>query len=201
MARRGGARSTREPVRWRADKRQFQTKQRASAASRNLHTFFKTLAVTLGRGIGWSLSPTSAEAMSTMWQHFSLTLRTLQHVLDEHRALSDILVDGEGLVVGCDEDNHDGRRRGRTKGCKVGVASGGRAGSCPGLCRPYLNRPRSFRIDSTTVFVANHYLHSLMGISDYIRGLSSELCVFSAISHLYLLLQLAHFSIIMSARS
>ena len=34
--------------------------------------------------------------------------RTLEHVLDEDAALSDLLVDDELLVVGGDEENHVG---------------------------------------------------------------------------------------------
>ena len=34
---------------------------------------------------------------------------TLEHVLDENRALGDFLVDGELLVVGSDEEDHGGR--------------------------------------------------------------------------------------------
>ena len=33
-------------------------------------------------------------------------LRTLEHVLDENTALSDLLIDDELLIVGCDEENH-----------------------------------------------------------------------------------------------
>ena len=34
-------------------------------------------------------------------------MRTLEHVLDEDAALSDLLVDDELLVIGSDEENHD----------------------------------------------------------------------------------------------
>ena len=34
-------------------------------------------------------------------------MRTLQHVLDEDAALSDLLVDDKLLVVGCHEENHN----------------------------------------------------------------------------------------------
>ena len=34
-------------------------------------------------------------------------MRTLEHVLDEDAALSDLLVDDELLVIGSDKKNHD----------------------------------------------------------------------------------------------
>ena len=33
-------------------------------------------------------------------------IRTLKHVLDEYRALSDLLVDDKLLIIGSDEKNH-----------------------------------------------------------------------------------------------
>ena len=33
-------------------------------------------------------------------------IRTLEHVLNEHRALSDLLVDDKLLIIGSDEKNH-----------------------------------------------------------------------------------------------
>lgn len=70
------------------------------------HTFLRTLAETLGRGIACSDSPTSAERA----QRVSAGVRrprglmrgrrlTLEHVADQDRAVCDIAVDLELLVV------------------------------------------------------------------------------------------------------
>jgi hypothetical protein len=65
----------------------------------------RTLEDTLGKGIGWSLSPTSGKG--TPLAHVSrMTLNatlTFKHVLDEHAALDDILVGVELFVVRSDE--------------------------------------------------------------------------------------------------
>jgi hypothetical protein len=74
-------------------------------------TFFSTLEDTFGNGIGWSLSPTSAQ-----WRHAlensnrataNSRARTFEHVLDQHRALGDLLVHDKLLIIRSDEENHD----------------------------------------------------------------------------------------------
>lgn len=74
-----------------------------------MHTFFNTLEETLGRGMGWSDSPTSKN--KRRWsvratQPGEERKRTLEHVLDENGALDNLLVGIELLVVGRDEEDH-----------------------------------------------------------------------------------------------
>lgn len=69
-------------------------------------TFFRTLEVTLGRGMGWSDSPTSEKAFRGRADAAAGRL-AFQHVLDEHRADDNILLGLEGLIVGGNKlDNH-----------------------------------------------------------------------------------------------
>lgn len=75
------------------------------------HTFFRTLEETLGRGMGWSLSPTSVDGSSLSAQRREArttptTRRTLEHVLDEDTAFGNLLVHDELLIIGSDEENH-----------------------------------------------------------------------------------------------
>jgi hypothetical protein len=75
-----------------------------------MRTFLSTLDDTFGSGMGWSDSPTSAGG-SGRDQHRRRArgqrgARTLEHVLDEDGALSDLLVDREALVVGGGEEDH-----------------------------------------------------------------------------------------------
>ena len=80
----------------------------------------RTLDDTLGSGIGWSLSPTSVDrhCQKKVWHKASDGQPTFKHVLDEHAALGDLLVDDELLIVGGDEKNHGSDEK--SKGFKNG---------------------------------------------------------------------------------
>jgi hypothetical protein len=64
-------------------------------------TFFRTLEETLGKGIGWSVSPTSLtdKRLNTGAATLKIVLITFEHVLDENAALDNFLVCVELLVV------------------------------------------------------------------------------------------------------
>jgi hypothetical protein len=66
----------------------------------------KTLEVTLGNGIAWSDSPTSAATTSEM-EALKGETNTFEHVTDENRALDNISVAIEGLAVAGGDENHD----------------------------------------------------------------------------------------------
>ena len=63
--------------------------------------------------MGWSDSPTSIAntgasiSLRSNSDKCCATILTLKHVLNENRALDDLLVGGELLVIGSDEENHD----------------------------------------------------------------------------------------------
>ena len=44
--------------------------------------------------------------MSTEWHDDATLIHTLKHVLDQYRALGDLLVNDELLIIGSDEENH-----------------------------------------------------------------------------------------------
>lgn len=95
-------------------------------------TFLSTLDETLGRGIGWSVSPMSAGAKRSECQKLQSLLKldvsvilgrcetrvgaepvvfcelTFEHLLDEYGSLSDVAIDGELLVVGGSQADHFG---------------------------------------------------------------------------------------------
>jgi hypothetical protein len=83
-------------------------RDRSLITRRQSLAFFKTLEETLGRGMGWSDSPTSKEKkdLRGLWRTGLETRHTLKHVLDEDAALNDLLVGVELFVIGSDEKDH-----------------------------------------------------------------------------------------------
>ncbi len=70
-------------------------------------TFFITLEDTLGRGIGWSDSPTSKrDNQQAGWVARNKGGLAFKHVLDEHAALNNFSISGELLIVRSDKDDH-----------------------------------------------------------------------------------------------
>lgn len=75
-------------------------------------TFFRTLDETLGRGMGWSDSPTSALIRVRSENARMIMLApTFEHVLDQHAALDNVFVGGELFIIRGDEKDHFERLR------------------------------------------------------------------------------------------
>jgi len=83
--------------------------QHPAWVEQKLPTFFSTDEVTLGKGRGRSLSPTSRSKRGGQIKcggGVRSSVLAFQHLLDEGAALSNVLVDNKLLVIGGDEEDH-----------------------------------------------------------------------------------------------